>query len=64
MAVSDCLVVDELSEPREAAPINLVALRSKASNVRDQIKRQNSRDDKKQKMEKQRKKLAELEGII
>ncbi|ODN05287.1 Active breakpoint cluster region-related protein [Orchesella cincta] len=63
--VMDCMVVEECSEPRESAPINLVALRSQASTVRDQIKRQTSRDDpKKSKAEKQRKKLAELEAQL
>lgn len=41
----DCMVVEECSEPRESTTINLVALRSQASTVRDQIKRQTSRDD-------------------
>ena len=43
--VADCAVVEESTEPRESATINLVALRSQASTVRDQIKRQTSRDD-------------------
>ncbi|CAL8077876.1 unnamed protein product [Orchesella dallaii] len=63
--VMDCMVVEECSEPRESTPINLVALRSQASTVRDQIKRQTSRDDpKKAKADKQRKKLAELEAQL
>lgn len=45
MPVADCLVVENM-EQKESAPINLVSLRSRASNVRDQIKRQSSRDDK------------------
>lgn len=45
MPITDCMVVEN-SEQRDTASINLVALRSRASNVRDQIKRQCSRDDK------------------
>ncbi|XP_021961038.1 active breakpoint cluster region-related protein isoform X2 [Folsomia candida] len=62
MPITDCMVVEN-SEQRDTASINLVALRSRASNVRDQIKRQCSRDDK-QKAEKNRKKLAGLESQL
>jgi len=43
--VGECTVLEENSEPKESTVVNLVALRSQASTVRDQIKRQTSRDD-------------------
>lgn len=74
----DIVVVDEDSagagavEARETSPANIVALKSQASTVRDQIlaEERAATDDKKIRLgsrgaaEKQRKKLAELEGQL
>ncbi|KAL0838743.1 hypothetical protein ABMA28_016797 [Loxostege sticticalis] len=74
----DIVVVEEESavtnanDARETSPANIVALKSQASTVRDQIlaEERASHDDKKMRIggrgavEKQRKKLAELEGQL
>ncbi|XP_073956741.1 rho GTPase activating protein at 1A isoform X1 [Choristoneura fumiferana] len=71
----DIVVVDEeagAAEARETSPANIVALKSQASTVRDQIlaEERAAQDDKKLRLggrgtaEKQRKKLAELEGQL
>lgn len=48
MPVSDCMVVEN-SEQKDSTSVNLVGLRSRASTVRDELKRQSSREDKVQK---------------
>ncbi|XP_049873106.1 active breakpoint cluster region-related protein isoform X2 [Pectinophora gossypiella] len=74
----DIVVVEEeaaglsAADAREASPANIVALKSQASTVRDQIlaEERAAHDDKKLRLggrgaaEKQRKKLAELEGQL
>lgn len=77
ITLSDIVVVEEDSigtgvEAKEVSPANIVALKSQASTVRDQILAEERlvQDDKKLKLgskgvaEKQRKKLAELEGQL
>ncbi|XP_047991212.1 active breakpoint cluster region-related protein [Leguminivora glycinivorella] len=73
--LSDIVVVEEemgAADARETSPANIVALKSQASTVRDQIlaEERAAQDDKKIRLgsrgtaEKQRKKLAELEGQL
>ncbi|XP_048478633.1 active breakpoint cluster region-related protein isoform X5 [Plutella xylostella] len=73
ISLGDAVVAeDEGAEAREASPANIVALKSQACTVRDQIcaEERAAMDDKKIRLgsrgnaEKQRKKLAELEGQL
>ncbi|KAF4527893.1 hypothetical protein B566_EDAN011284 [Ephemera danica] len=70
IALSDIVVYEEFAaEPREASPANIVALKSAACTVRDQILWQERQiDDKRSRQggraEKQRKKLADLEAQL
>ncbi|XP_008559436.1 active breakpoint cluster region-related protein [Microplitis demolitor] len=66
--VAEAIVMEDGVEPREASPANVVALRSQACTVRDQILWEERNDEKKNRLgrcsEKNRKKLAELEAQL
>ncbi|XP_046744957.1 active breakpoint cluster region-related protein [Diprion similis] len=67
--LGDALVSEDSGEPREASPANVVALRSQACTVRDQILWEEKNDEKRIRIggrgsEKNRKKLAELEAQL
>ncbi|XP_034941803.1 active breakpoint cluster region-related protein [Chelonus insularis] len=66
--VAEAVVVEDGIEPRETSPANVVALRSQACTVRDQILWEERNDEKKNRLgrcsEKHRKKLAELEAQL
>lgn len=66
--VAEAAVSEDGIEPREASPANVVALRSQACTVRDQILWEERNDEKKNRLgrysEKNRKKLAELEAQL
>ncbi|XP_015597248.1 active breakpoint cluster region-related protein [Cephus cinctus] len=67
--VAEAAVSEDGVEPREASPANVVALRSQACTVRDQILWEERNDEKRIRLggrgsEKNRKKLAELEAQL
>ncbi|XP_076675102.1 rho GTPase activating protein at 1A isoform X3 [Andrena cerasifolii] len=67
--VAEALVTEDCVEPRETSPANVVALRSQACTVRDQILWEERNDEKRIRLggrgsEKNRKKLAELEAQL
>ncbi|KOC67113.1 Active breakpoint cluster region-related protein [Habropoda laboriosa] len=67
--VAEAVVTEDGVEPRETSPANVVALRSQACTVRDQILWEERNDEKRIKLggrgsEKNRKKLAELEAQL
>ncbi|XP_076232607.1 rho GTPase activating protein at 1A isoform X3 [Calliopsis andreniformis] len=67
--VAEASVTEDGVEPRETSPANVVALRSQACTVRDQILWEERNDEKRIKLggkgsEKNRKKLAELEAQL
>ncbi|XP_053986949.1 active breakpoint cluster region-related protein isoform X2 [Hylaeus volcanicus] len=67
--VAEALVTEDGVEPRETSPANVVALRSQACTVRDQILWEERNDEKRMRLggrgsEKNRKKLAELEAQL
>ncbi|XP_066588300.1 active breakpoint cluster region-related protein-like [Prorops nasuta] len=67
--VAEAVVTEDGIEPREASPANVVALRSQACTVRDQILWEERNDEKRIRLggrgsEKNRKKLAELEAQL
>ncbi|XP_071559608.1 active breakpoint cluster region-related protein isoform X1 [Temnothorax nylanderi] len=67
--VAEATVTEDGIEPREASPANVVALRSQACTVRDQILWEERNDEKRIRLggrgsEKNRKKLAELEAQL
>nr|XP_012142349.1 PREDICTED: breakpoint cluster region protein isoform X3 [Megachile rotundata] len=67
--VAEAVVTEDGVEPRETSPANVVALRSQACTVRDQILWEERNDEKRIRLgsrgsEKNRKKLAELEAQL
>ncbi|XP_043254603.1 rho GTPase activating protein at 1A isoform X3 [Colletes latitarsis] len=67
--VAEAVVTEDGIEPRETSPANVVALRSQACTVRDQILWEERNDEKRIRLggrgsEKNRKKLAELEAQL
>lgn len=67
--VAEAVVTEDGVEPRETSPANVVALRSQACTVRDQILWEERNDEKRVRLggrgsEKNRKKLAELEAQL
>ncbi|XP_078044735.1 rho GTPase activating protein at 1A isoform X3 [Augochlora pura] len=67
--VAEAVVTEDGIEPRETSPANVVALRSQACTVRDQILWEERNDEKRTRLggrgsEKNRKKLAELEAQL
>ncbi|XP_043518167.1 active breakpoint cluster region-related protein isoform X7 [Frieseomelitta varia] len=69
VSVAEAVVTEDGVEPRETSPANVVALRSQACTVRDQILWEERNDEKRIRLggrgsEKNRKKLAELEAQL